>query len=192
MRGKDVLIYKYIKYPYIFIDCLYSYIVKESSSMLITNDRSLGLDYLFVMESFIFNSEEHKKIDIKRISELFKHKMLNNHNRGIYPRNFVDVFKIILQGCPVFIQDNSIHKFIEFTRKGQLLDFAEKIVTMYNFYTDDSKNKGFNIIKDKIEKANLENYNVLNKIIFVTDDLDILINNIRKECNYDVNEGPQK
>jgi hypothetical protein len=68
----------------------------------------------------------------------------------------------------------------------------EKIVTMYSFYTDDSKNKGFNIIKDKIEKANLENYNVLNKIIFVTDDLDILINNIRKECNYDVNEGPQK
>lgn len=57
IKGENVLIYHYIKYPYIFYETLYSYIVRASSSTIMTNDMSIGTDYLFVITISFFNSK---------------------------------------------------------------------------------------------------------------------------------------
>jgi hypothetical protein len=112
IKGEDVLIHHYIKYDYIFYDTLYSYIKNESNSTVITNDRTVGVDYLFIMRYMFENKTEMVK-EINLISDLFKHKTYYSNSRGIYPRNIIDLCKVLLQGCPVFLDNNDICKFIK-------------------------------------------------------------------------------
>jgi hypothetical protein len=96
----------YIKYPYIFYDCLYSYIAIETSSLVITNDGSIGVYYLFVLEVVnMFNDTATAVSEISRISDLFRSKCYNSNSRGIYPRMIkkVDLLKYSFP-CPFCLE----------------------------------------------------------------------------------------
>jgi len=176
LKGKDVLIYKYIKYPYIFYDCLYSYILRESSSLVITNDKSVGVDYIFVMENIVLSRDDIIS-EINRISDLFKHKSLYGNTRGIFPRNPVDLFKMLLKGCPVFANKMLISGFIKSCLERNTLDVVTKLVNVYGFYSGDDE--GINMLKDRLDKQNFNNYNLLSRVVFITEDLDSLINGLK-------------
>jgi hypothetical protein len=106
-KGDYILVYKYIKYPYEFYDCLYSYITRESSSLVITNDYSVGVDYLFVLENMFFKDDEITS-ELHHISTLFDHKCYSSNSRGVYPRNVIDLFKMLLKGCPIYLSKDLI------------------------------------------------------------------------------------
>jgi hypothetical protein len=189
VAGKDVLIYKYIKYPYIFYDCLYTYFVKESNSLVVRNGNSVGTDYLFVIDNLLFTKDSLES-EIKRMSDNFKLEGLHRNSRAIYPRNIVDMFKLLLQGCPIFLNDDYIAKFLELAVKRQIYDIMVSMINLYHFY-DEDKSAGLDIVKEALNKMNYENYNFLGRVVFVTDDLDSLINRLQVSFNGSVNQGPQ-
>jgi hypothetical protein len=189
VKGEDVLIYRYIKYPYIFYDTLYSYIVKESSSLVITNDKSVGVDYLFVMRYF-FENRDQLTSEIKKVSDMFKHKSLYNNTRGIYPRNIIDMCKMLLQGCPVFLNDRDICEVIKLISEKKFYEVVVKLVELYDFYKNETE--GLKILSEKLRKPKLDNYNFLGRLVFITDDLDSLIKDLQEPFNGKVNQGPQK
>jgi hypothetical protein len=187
IKDKDVLIYKYIKYPYIFFDCLYSYIIKESSSLIIFDDKSVGSDYIFTIENIGFDKDQIIS-EIKLLSEIFRLKSIHSDSRGIYPRNIMDLFKMLLQGCPILLKGDSLRKFIKDSVERNYISIVEDIVNLYNFYIND--NTGMDMLKNKLQKPKLDSYNFLGRVIFVTEDLDSLIKNLQIEFN-GVNQGPQ-
>lgn len=194
LKGEDVLVYHYIKYPYKFYETLYNYIKRESSSTVITNDKSIGSDYLFVMRYFFENKEEMVS-EINAISNLFKHKYLYGNSRGIYPKNIIDMCKVLLQGCPVFFSDEDICKFIKLVWERKIYDAIVGLIELYGLYTN--RTEGLNmlkekVLKEKVRKTNLDNYNFLSRVVFITDDLSYLIKDIRKSVDRNVNEGLQK
>lgn len=183
------LVYKYIKYPYIFYDTLYSYIVQESSSLVITNDKSVGVDYLFIMKYFFENRNE--LIDeISKITDKFKYKSLNSNSRGIYPRNIVDLSKMLLKGCPVFLNDEDICKIIKLVAERRVYDVVVELVKLYDFYKGEEE--GISMLKEKLKKPKLEKYNFFSRLVFITDDLHSLVKSLKVPFNGDVNEGIQK
>jgi hypothetical protein len=188
IKGKDALIYKYIKYPYIFYDTLYSYIVKESSSLVITNDKSVGVDYLFVMKYF-FENKDQLTSEINKISDLFKHKSLYNNTRGIYPRNIVDMCKMLLQGCPIFLNDEDVHQVVKLVSEKKIFEVVTKLVELYDFYKNQTE--GLKMLSEKLKKPKLDNYNFLGRLVFVTEDLDALIEDLKESFDGNVNQGPQ-
>jgi len=54
IKGKDVIIYKYIKYSYILYECLFYYIWMQSNTSFITKDNSIGSKFLFVIDNDLF------------------------------------------------------------------------------------------------------------------------------------------
>lgn len=99
-KKSNTLIYKYIKYPTIFKDCLFSYIVNESSSLVIGNSNSVGSDYLFIIDNS-FDVDSLVKDRIEQAMGYFMRAYLEGNSRGIFPRNVVDLYKFLLQGCPL-------------------------------------------------------------------------------------------
>jgi hypothetical protein len=190
VEGEESLIYKYIFYPYIFADLLYSYFIRESSSLVVRNGNSVGTDYLFVIENQRY-SEEFLLQRIKDISECFKLKGVNRDSRSIYPRNIIDLFKILLKGCPIFLNKDNIAKFIELSAQRNIFDIMVSIIKMYNFYGKNEQN-GLILAKEKLDKMQSDNYNLLGRLIFVTEDLDSLINKLKGSFDGSVNQGPQK
>lgn len=192
IEGRDVLIYKYVKYPYIFYNCLYRYFLQESSSLVISGDNTVGTDFLFVIENLLF-TQDYLDSQVKKISEDFKlktFKLKTLNSRGIFPRNYVDMFKILLKGCPVLLNREGISKFVELSLKRNIVDIAEGIVHLYGFYPEDNATEGLEILKRKFDNA--KNYNLLGRTVFVTDDLDSLIKQLEGSLNEKVNQGPQK
>ena len=188
-KVKDNLIYKYIKYPYIFYDCLYSYIERESSSLVVTNDNSVGVDYLFVLENLFYSEEEviHK---IKSLSDLFKHKSLYGNSRGIFPRNIVDMFKMLLQGCPIFLRTELLCKFIKLVSERKVYEVVVEIVRLYKFYTNELE--GLYVLREKLKTPKLDNYNFIGRVVFITEDLNSLIKRLEVIFYGKVNQGIQK
>ena len=189
VKGEDTLVYKYIKYPYIFHDTIYSYILKESSSLVITNDKSVGVDYMFVMQYF-FETKDELVSEINSISSQFKYKTMYNNTRGIYPRNIVDLCKMLLQGCPIFLNQTDICNLISLAWQRKVYEAVVKFIQLYDFYKDEKE--GLTMIQERLKKPNLEKYNLLGRLIFVTDDLNSLLKEIRKDYNPSVNAGIQK
>jgi hypothetical protein len=188
-KGDDVLIYKYIKYPYIFYECLYSYIVKESSSLVITNDHSIDVDYLFVLENMIFKNGDDLWSELKRISDLFTHKSYSINSRGIYPRNIVDLIKMLLKDCPIIGGKVFLSQFIKSALERDVLNIMIKIIDMYGFFKKDSED--MDRLSKKYAKPNMDNYNILSRVVFITEDLDSLINTLKESVDSRINQGPK-
>jgi len=188
VKGENVLVYNYIKYDYIFYDTLYNYIKIESSSTVVTNDRTVGADYLFIMRYFFENLNEMVN-EIKHISDLFDHKFKYSTSIGIYPRNLIDLCKGLLKGCPVFLNNEDISKFIKLAWEKNSYEAIVGLVKLYDFYKNDEE--GLNMLQDKLKKTNLNNFNFLGRLVFITDDLQSLVKDIKNSVDSKVNEGPQ-
>jgi hypothetical protein len=156
--------------------------------LVITNDKSVGVDYIFAMENIVLSKDDIVS-EINRISDLFKHKSLYSNSRGIFPRNPVDLFKMLLKGCPIFANKMLIAGLIESCLKRNTLDVVTQLVNVYGFYSGD--NEGINMLKERLDKQNFNNYNLLSRIVFITEDLDSLINELKGSVDRDINQGPQ-
>jgi hypothetical protein len=189
IEGKKTLIYKYIKYPYILYDLIYKYITIESSSLVITNGNSIGTDFLFVMENFAFRKDEISPI-VRDLAENFLLRSFNS--KGIFPRNVIDMLKMLLHGCSIFLDKSEICEFIKLSSERKIYDLLVKMVNLYNLYESEKQQEGLRILREGLDKVNYVNYNFLGKVVFVTNDLDSLINKIRLSYDKGVNPGPQK
>lgn len=190
VEGKETLVYQFIKYPYIFYDCLYHYFIQESSSLVINNGNSVGTDYLFVIENVLYDKESLDSF-VKKVSENFNLHSLHG-SRGIFPRNVVDMVKMLLKGCPMIMSNEAISKYVELSLQRNIYDIVEAVVKLYGFYDNESQNKGLEVLKENLEKPKYENYNILGRTVFVTDDLDSLIKKLKGLFGGSVNAGPQK
>lgn len=179
------LIYKYIKYPVIFKDCFFNYIIKESNSLVIHNDNSIGVDYLFAIDD-TFLSNNVVKFSLHKAVKGFILEHFHGNSRGIYPRNIVDLFKVLLQGCPIFMNNDSICRFIDLAVKRKFFDIG---LLMAQHYREDQK--GIDKLREKLENPSLNNYNLLGRVVFIVEDLNSLIKNIKVILGNKVNQGPQ-
>lgn len=179
-EGKDVLIYKYIKYPTIFYECLESYIKIASSSLIVTNDICKGMDYIF----FVLQNKENLTSgefisEINKLKLDFDYKLANNNPTGIYPRNPVDMCKMLLSGCPIYGDEETMVDFIKLSLDRKLYDVMVKAINLYDFYGE------------SFTKTSYDKFNFLSRVIFVTDDLDGLLKEIKVSIDGSVNQGPQ-
>lgn len=63
------------------------------------------------------------------------------------------------------------------------------MVELYDFYKNEEE--GLSMLRDKLRKPDLENYNGLGRLIFITEDLSSLIKELQEHFNGKVNQGPQ-
>lgn len=94
---------------------LNDYVVWGSSSLVINNGYSICTYYLFVIDYFNLSKDEVLS-KVRVISEQFKLQELNIS--GIYPRNLVDIFKLYLFGCPIFLNTDGVCEYIKLSTKG--------------------------------------------------------------------------
>jgi hypothetical protein len=70
------------------------------------------------------------------------------------------------------------------------------LVQLYDFYKDEKglgeDVKGLTMLEEKLKTKNLASLNFLGRLVFITDDLHYLINDIRSSVDKKINEGPQK
>lgn len=186
LKGTDTIVYKYINYPNILRDCLFNYVMRESGSLMIHNKTTLGVDYLYVIDNNFYSSLNY---DIKQSVESFRRTHVFR-GRGIYPRNFVDLIKVLLQGCPIFYSLDEICKFIILASERKYYELITLMLKIYNLYQEDKK--GLEVLRYKFSANNLVNYNFLSRVIFVVEDLDVLINSLKGLKENRVNQGIQK
>ena len=125
--------------------------------------------------------------EIQRISKLYTNK-INSVYTGIYPRNLVYVFKMLLKGCPIFMNENFTSLFIKHSLERNHFRLVSYIMDIYGLHT---YNKSINMLKDKFDETTFKNYNLLSRTVFITEDLDSIINKLKESVDENVNKGPQ-
>lgn len=148
-----------------------------------------------------FNSGELSNFDGafnsgKAFNDIIKNNFNWMHNKfnvkvftggGIYPRNVIDLYKILLRGCPVMLDKQSMSEFIKLVVDKKFYELSLFILNLYNLY--DNSKVGLDMLKEKFNESNLVNYNLLGRCVFLVEDLDSLINIMKN--SYIVNQGPQ-
>jgi hypothetical protein len=183
---KPSLIYNYRQYNNIFLDCFYAYIMNEQMSMLIHKNSNIGSGYFFLIDEKI---SVHEKLKIKldrniEFFDLYERKGVEKMNM----LNIIDIYKLIVKGKPhsLSIQDMSI--IIELLHKKELNFLGDKLGKLSNLYANEI------YIKKAIDRFMSHSagiYNLINRFIFIVQDLDSLINNMKKLDFKSVNQGPQ-
>jgi hypothetical protein len=192
-KGEDVLIYNYVYYDYIFIDCLYSYILYESYSMVSRGDLSIGTNYLFVLNNEFF--DRNKYTELLKDFSIYLDKMVKNLiNEKISPKNYIDYYKFALTGCPLIVDSKGIISIIENILQKNMYDLLLQILR----YFEEIK-KGYSdnygcFLDSFNEKCSFETYNLLDRVIFITPNLEDLVIKMNKEFGgkIQINQGPQK
>lgn len=184
---ENILIYNYIKYPSAFKDCFINYIFNESSSLIIHNSNNIGIDYLFLLDNS-FDYDQTIKFNLDKITEKLRLIQKYGNTRGIFPRNVMDLYKILLQGCPILTSMDGMCHFIKLSVKKRYYEIGLSLLKIYNLYNKDST--GLGLLKDKLSNSSLKRYNLLNRSVFIVQDLNLLLEKLEK--SYTINQGPQK
>ena len=70
-------------------------------------------------------------------------------------------------------------------------DVMFELVKLYGFYTNDQE--GLTMLKDKLIKSpDLDKFNFFSRLVFITEDLDLLIKELQNSVDPGVNQGIQK
>lgn len=122
--------------------------------------------------------------------ENIKLKHLYGNSTAIYPRNVVYLYKVLLKGCPIFLNSHSMCNFVKLATEIKFHDIALGMLKLYEFYRDDDK--VLELLQENLVNPDLQNYNPLNRVVFIVEDFDLLIKKLDLVFIYKVNKGIQK
>jgi len=187
MKKENVIIYNYIKYNDVFINCLCAYLLIEQHSSLRFNDNNLGNNYFFVLDKDIINLYEISSLNfLEKYSYKYDIKLKNlyENNNKLPPLSIVDLFKEIENG-KLLIKNNK-----------EISNIINSIIKIKNL--KDISNSTSNLELDNLNSILKNNfhykktYNLLNKFIFVVSDLENLKDEIKNLGHNSINAGPNK
>lgn len=184
IENKPFVIYNYIKYSNVFSNLLHSYFCIESESKTVSDNISVGRDYLFVLHDSL-------KYDEKRYIN-------NNESRsylekGFFSTNFVDMCKVIFKGRPIFLHTDSMCNFIKLGRNREIFDFLVEVLNKQKYYNNTRQHElVFKLLSSWLSKPDFIKYNLLNRVVFVTKDLNLLIEKLKLFFDGRVSQGFQK
>ena len=181
-KSEKTYIYKYNKYSYIFDKLLYYYVSKGSCSINTLGNNLLCSDYLYVVD----NSNLNKQDVVYLFNDLTYG--FNISNIETYPKNLIDILKILLKGRPIILNKDNVCEFIKLCIAKDIDGIFNYIISLYDINKNDFLEKAlYKYINDSVY-----NYNFLGRIIFVTKDLNSLVKKLSIELEGTINQGPQK
>jgi hypothetical protein len=96
---------------------------------------------------------------------------------------------MLLRGCPIVAGELFISQLIKSGLERDILDIIIKVIDLYGFFNKDKE--GLDKLNKKYAKPNMDNYNILSRVVFITEDLDSLINRLKESVDSRINQGPK-
>lgn len=177
-KQNNLLIYKYLYYPYLFLYCLNSffYNIYEKFNTNYGNN-------LFIMSANFFQNS-----NLNSINNAFSKVRAENLNSQT---NIIELYKSLVSyiSRPVILDIDSMCKLTDYSINK---DFYNIIVQILKPTTKDLiENKVIlDKLKNNVGKDDNDKYNSLDRFVFVVDHLDSFLSKL-KQHNYVVNGGPQ-
>jgi hypothetical protein len=181
---EDIIIYNYIKYNEIFLNCLCAFLMVEQHSSLRFFDHNFGNNYFFILDKDL-SYNNNNNISLNYISDYSykyneKLKKLYNESNLLPPLSLIDFFKEIIDGQLIIKNKSEISILISsIIKKKSLKNIFECISDL-----EQQKIKFINYNYKSI-------YNLINKFVFVVSDLETLKSYLKKLGHNSINEGPQ-
>ncbi len=182
-NDSKTIIYNYIFYPDIFNPALLYFLLEKKDFRNSTLYSEWG-DYLTILYHKEFTND---RLCLNEKSDYFI-KWLDY--KGLYSdieiKNYVDLYLLI--NVLTYVTDYDILcDLIDLAIKKNYKGFSAKIFNYKNFYSPFNRTFRFNI--ENISEK--ENINIINGCLFVVDNLNVFISNLRNK-GYIINAGPQK
>lgn len=134
-----------------------------------------------------FNKDDIIEYNFNKVIHNFDLSYINNSGIFPFPRNVLDICKIWLKGCPLLLDENEVYEFILMSVDRKLYDIFLFILNKCNLH--DNLCESLYKWIEKLDRPNLDKYNLLSRSIYLVEDLDSFIKNLNKF--YVVNKGPQ-
>lgn len=177
-NGENILIYHYIKYPFIFASCLLNYLSFRDNNTIIS---PVYKDYLIVISHSLLAMclKEINQTNIEDFIEEYNQKAIDKidfrNDKGIYPKNIIDIYKVIFREIPIIREIENMSNLIDLSINK---DFSKLINEIFDPYINNTQN--YEYIYKIMKQDTKGDFNLLNRCVFILEDLYYLVDCLNK------------
>lgn len=192
IKGKNVVYYNYISYHDIFSRLLLHYIKYGSSSLICTDGHLLSSNYMYVLDisSIVSNRNVIRYLLGDNVNSFTSR--MTDLDPYLDTVGITDLFKFLLKGCPIILSTKALYRFFFVCVNRDIKDILYILSNFNPIFKDDKHDEISKFLIYRFNYVNFVNYNFLGRIIFITTNLNNLVNLLSSCCKGGINQGPQK